>query len=168
MTQLQGAYVFYLIWLTAGFTDFRLHRASDLAHTSGLRESRLHGVQLAVIGIGVLLWCAFTLTGVVMLILLAIAVLHACLGYADTRSAYGVRPIVPAEQHVHSILDLAPWIFLAWSAWHASSLWSIEWAPRPPSVWVALLLPPIPLVILPWLIEYAAAGRVARMTPVRP
>jgi len=35
----------YGMWLLGGTLDFWFHRRTDLPHTSGLRESTLHGVQ---------------------------------------------------------------------------------------------------------------------------
>ena len=50
-----------------------------------------------------------TLSLVTFLALLVLA--HAIAGYFDTVSADG-RRISPAEQHVHSVLDAAPWVLL--------------------------------------------------------
>lgn len=46
----------YALWLVAGSLDFHFHRRTDLPHTSAMRESLLHGVQLLLIGSGVLAW----------------------------------------------------------------------------------------------------------------
>lgn len=40
----------YLLWLLAGTADFLLHRRSGIEATSGLRESSLHLVQIALLG----------------------------------------------------------------------------------------------------------------------
>ncbi|PJL58775.1 hypothetical protein [Stenotrophomonas maltophilia] len=143
----------YALWLAAGSLDFHFHRRTDLPHTSAMRESLLHGVQLLLIGSGVLAWLALenTLSLVTFLTLLVIA--HAVAGYFDTVSADGRRRISPAEQHVHSVLDAAPWVLLGWIGWQAPSRWSLNVKAAAPEIWCLILLPALGLVVLPWLWE---------------
>jgi hypothetical protein len=72
----------YALWLAAGWLDFHFHRRTDLPHTSAMRESLLHGVQLLLIGSGVLAWLLLenTLSLVTFLALLVLA--HAIAGYS--------------------------------------------------------------------------------------
>ncbi len=160
------AYAGYLLWLLAGWADFRCHRRSDLPHTSGLAESLLHVLQMGLMGTLVLAWLAAR-PGLPLLALSALLVLaHAVAGYMDTRTAWGRRPITPLEQHIHSVLDAAPWIALGIAAFGqgAAALahgWRWEWrAPLPPaSAWIAVLLPALLLCMLPLLVELVAAWR---------
>lgn len=162
-----AAYSAYVAWLVFGLWDFLLHRRSSLPTTSGVRESSLHGVQIGVVGAGVLLWSALASTWALASLLLGLAVIHACTGYLDTVIADKTRRIVPLEQHVHSVLDLAPWGFVAWVAWNARPVWGLEWAPAPSTVWLALIVPTLPTVIIPWMLEFGASikARPARSSP---
>lgn len=160
------AWAGYLLWLLAGCADFRCHRRSDLPHTSGLAESLLHVLQMGLMGTLVLAWLAAR-PFLPLLALSALLVLaHALAGYADTRTAWGRRPVTPLEQHIHSVLDAAPWAALGIAAYGqgAAALargWTWEWrAPLPPAwVWIAVLLPALLLCMVPLLAELAAAWR---------
>ncbi len=161
------AYAGYLAWLAAGSLDFIQHRRTDLAHTSGLAESHWHAVQIGLLGGGVLAWLALAPGLGLMAALSLLAAAHALAGYLDTRTAFGRRTIPPLEQHVHSILDMAPWIALAGvviaqGGQAREAGWPLAWAPAPPVLWLALLLPALLLCVLPWLGEYRAALRAQR------
>lgn len=154
------AYLAYLLWLSAGLGDFLLHRRSDLPYTSGLRESLLHHLQLLCVGLATLAWLSLQ-PGLAQLSAMALLVgVHALVGYWDTRVAYGARAIGPLEQHVHSVLDMAPWIGLAWVATHEGSAalqagWQLAWrAPAlPVPLWLAVLVPALAMTVLPALAE---------------
>jgi len=162
------AYVAYLAWLACGCCDFLAHRRTDLPHTSGLAESTAHLVQLVVLGCAVVLGLGFEVGRASALLLLVLVVLHAVVGYIDTRIAFAApRVVSPFEQHVHSVLDMAPIVALGWllaSSWPAAVAagWALH--PRqpalPPAAWVAVLAPPLALCIAPALLEFRSAWRV--------
>lgn len=154
--------VLFALWLLAGTLDFHFHRRADIAHTSGLRESVLHGLQLALIGAGVLAWLALADTWGLAAVLGVLAAAHAVVGYLDTASADGRRRISPAEQHVHSILDMAPWMFLGWIVWRSQAQWTLAWQPAPPSLWSAGLVSATLIVGAPWLYELMLCVRATR------
>lgn len=156
-TELTIAYAAYIGWLVFGLWDFLLHRRSDLPTTSGVKESGLHGVQIVVVGTGVLIWAALSPTWTLAVAMFCLAVIHACSGYLDTVVADRTRRIVPLEQHVHSVLDLAPWGFVGWVAWNAQPAWRLEWSPAAPLVWSMLIAPTVPTVLLPWILEFRAS-----------
>jgi hypothetical protein len=167
----EGAWAWagYLVWLLAGSLDFLQHRRSDLAHTSGLAESSLHGVQLGLLGLGVLAWLALAPGLGLLLVLGLLVVAHALVGYADTRVAWPRRSIAPLEQHVHSVLDMAPWIALGCIAWGQGVAargngWGLQLDPAPLPLWALLLLPAAVCCMLPWALEYrsALAARTSR------
>lgn len=158
------AYAGYLAWLAAGFLDFAQHRRTDLPHTSGLRESSMHALQLGLLGGGVLAWLAFAPGPGLLAVLAALVVAHAVAGYVDTRTAFGRRTITPLEQHLHSVLDMAPWIalgaiVLVQGGADRAAGWALRREPAPAPLWLALLLPPLALCVLPWLHEFRAALR---------
>lgn len=152
----------YAIWLLAGTLDFHFHRRTDIGHTSGLPESALHGVQLSLIGAGLLAWLMLAPSRGLAAMLLALVALHSVVGYLDTARADGRRRIGPAEQHVHSILDIAPWVFLLWIAVHADPTWMLQKQFAPALRWWANLVSAVMIVGIPWLYELrrcpAAAG----------
>ncbi|EKT4444648.1 TPA: hypothetical protein UM521_002026 [Stenotrophomonas maltophilia] len=155
----------YALWLAAGSLDFHFHRRTDLPHTSAMRESLLHGVQLLLIGSGVLAWLLLENTLSLVALLAGLVIAHAVAGYLDTVSADGRRRISPAEQHVHSVLDAAPWVLLAWVGWQAHPRWSLEVKPAAPDVWWLALLPALGLVVLPWLWELRQCVRAREQRP---
>jgi len=147
----------YLLWLTAGAIDFRLHRASSIETTSGLKESALHLVQIAILGAATLLWLSFRASQPLSLILLALVCLHAITGYWDTRVAYPTRAIRPLEQHVHSILDLAPWIAIGvvyWSMPDTHVVTALAFDLAPIALWLFAIVPALLLTVLPALTEF--------------
>lgn len=162
-------YVGLLAWQVAGMLDFHLHRRTDLPHTSGLAESTLHLLQLGLVGSAILLAMLFEVRMPIIATMALLVLSHAFVGYADTRQAFGRRPILPLEQHVHSVLDMAPWIGLglviAWN-WPASI--SADWALNfrqpalPVPVWLLVMVPAALLCGLPGLLEWRAAWLARR------
>lgn len=157
-------YLGYLLWLLAGAADFLCHRRTDLPHTSGLAESRMHLLQLVVIGSGLALWLLLLPSLSLLAIELLIVGAHAVFGYLDTRQAFGRRAILPIEQHVHSVLDLAPVIAFGillsaeWpAAWQRGWSLAIRHPPFAPEVWMSVLAPALLLCVLPALSELRAA-----------
>lgn len=166
------AYSAYLLWLGAGLADFVCHRLSNLPLTSGIRESTFHLIQVALIGSGALVWLVLEPGWDVFKLCSLLTICHAVIGYLDTKSAYGLRPITPAEQHIHSVLDIAPWISLALMAWLiASDDWLpavgfvLRSEPLPLKVWVATVAPAALLVGLPVLAEALACRRAGMVIP---
>lgn len=157
----------YLVWLVAGASDFLLHRRSHIEATSGLRESSLHLLQIALLGTATVLWLLFADTPALWFVLLAMTCLHALTGYWDTRIAYPTRDIIPLEQHVHSILDLAPWIALGaigfplLSPHHVPTAAAFTVSPAPLPTWTFALVPGLLLSVVPGVYEYHRCRRWA-------
>lgn len=158
-------YCGYLVWLLAGLCDFICHWRTDLRHTSGIAESATHLIQTGLLGMAVILGLIFEVGRSSALLILALVVAHAVVGYLDTRIAFRRRRIVsPVEQHLHSVLDMAPIIAFAWmviSSWSAiaNGEWRLE--PRQPAVpiavWFAVLVPAALLSVGPAVIEFRSA-----------
>lgn len=155
----------YLVWLLAGTADFLLHRRSCIEATSGLRESALHLLQIGLLGMGTVLWLLFAATPALWWLLLGIVCLHAVAGYWDTHVAYPVRAIVPLEQHVHSVLDIAPWVALAAIGWPLLSAdppatgAGFKVAPAAAGIWAFALGAGVLLTVLPALDELRRCWR---------
>ncbi len=136
--------------------DFGLHRARSIEATSGLKESGLHLAQIAILGAATLLWLSFRSSQPLFLILLALVFVHAITGYWDTRVAYPKRAIRPLEQHVHSILDLAPWIAIGavyWAMPDTHVVTGLAFERAPVALWLFATVPALLLTVLPALIE---------------
>jgi hypothetical protein len=164
------AYCGYLLWLMAGLGDFVRHRRTDLPHTSGVAESVSHLVQLALLALAIVIGLAFQMGRAVGLLLLVLVVMHAAVGYWDTRTAFERRRVItPLEQHIHSVLDMAPWIALAWllaTTWPAAASDGWQISPRRPAlpfaIWSAVLAPAAALSVVPALLEFNAAWKARR------
>jgi hypothetical protein len=148
------------LWLFAGFADYLCHRASHIATTSGPKESLIHLLMLAEIGIAVTAAMTFEINA-------AIIVLK--------------REVTPIEQWVHSYLGVLPLlsllmvVVLHWSQFLALFGFGTE-APRFDIVWKDPPLPwgyVLPIIaatvvfeILPY-VEELARGLRARLRPRR-
>jgi len=161
------AYGGYLAWLLAGSGDFFCHRRTHLATTSGIAESAAHLVQLALLALAIVLGLALRPSVGLLVSLGVLVVMHAIVGYVDTRTAFSKgRVILPVEQHLHSILDMAPIIgyavYAAW-AWPEASAggaaFGLRDPPPGPAGWAMVLLPAIVLCVLPALLEFRSAWK---------
>ena len=169
MAQAGWWYAGYIAWLLAGLSDFICHRRTDIANTSGVLESSLHLTQIFIIGTAMFLWLTLAPSFGLVLSIGFLVVLHAVAGYADTRVAYRVREIGPIEQHLHSVLDIAPWIGLAALAvsfhQHAdmeANGFGLRRPTLPIAVWIAIVTPSVVLVLVPAVLELVQAISAGR------
>jgi hypothetical protein len=114
-------YFAFPLWLLAGFIDYLCHRATDIEHTSGVRESRLHVVQYVQILAAAAFTVLFKINLLVVAIVIAIVAAHTFTGARDVFQTAQRRYISPLEQLVHSYLEVLPIVgaallVVAWSA----------------------------------------------------
>src|SRR5215212_2972104 len=96
------------VWLVAGFADYLCHRASHIETTSGWKESLLHLLQFAEVGVPLLAALALEInTGLIVLMIVCL-VLHQATAMWDVHYASQAREIMPIEQHIHSVLEMLP------------------------------------------------------------
>jgi hypothetical protein len=164
------AYGGYLIWLSAGLGDFICHRRADLPHTSGVEESFTHLLQLATLGVAIMIGLAFEMSPTIAALMCVLVVTHAGIGYWDTRIAFRRRRVLlPIEQHFHSVLDMAPIVALGWllaKSWpKVISEWQValRLPALPIQIWVAVLTPAVILCVVPALLEFRAARAESRV-----
>ena len=101
-------------WFIPGLLDWHLHRRTKIEETSGLRESLIHALMMAEVGIPVLGALALQVNRRLMLIMGAAAVTHEVTAAWDVRTAHdSTREVRPSEQHVHSFLETLPFTTLA-------------------------------------------------------
>jgi hypothetical protein len=101
------------LWLAAGALDWALHRNSSIETTSGTRESVLHLLMLAELGIPVLAVLWLEVDAAVLALCATGFVLHELTVYADLKWSVSRRNISPLEQMVHSAQEMLPLVGLA-------------------------------------------------------
>jgi len=101
-------YVVIPAWLCAGLADWACHRASHIESTSGTKESLLHIAQQSEVGLPLLAALFFEINALVIAAMIAGLVLHQATAIWDVRWANATRTVGPVEQHLHSVLEMAP------------------------------------------------------------
>ena len=92
------------LWLGAGLADWHRHKQTRIEDTAGTRESMIHALMMTEAGIPVTLglFCEVNPGS-----WLALAV-HGLTAYWDVSYAEERRRVTPVEQHIHSVLEMAP------------------------------------------------------------
>ncbi len=96
------------LWIAAGFADWICHRRTGIERTSGTAESLCHWLLLAQMGVAVLLCVAFRPGALLLAVLLLLWLSHQATTYLELRWVAPVRSITPAEQMMHSFLEVLP------------------------------------------------------------
>ena len=171
---LLGCVVFPL-WLASGVADYACHARTDLAHTSGVRESAMHLLQTLEIGMPMLGYLLLAHTPLLLSLLVAGVVLHTLTAYVDVRYSAPRRHIPVFEQFVHGFLTVLPMTALAivamleWPRFRVllhpgdapADAWTLQFAPfLEPAVTTAVLSASLLLGAVPGLFEFAHAWRV--------
>lgn len=99
-------------WLLAAFADWLCHRASDIEHTSGPKETLIHIALFTEMSIPVILVMHFEVTALVIAIMIFFWALHEATAVYDVFYAVEHREVTPIEQWVHSYLGVLPMIAL--------------------------------------------------------
>lgn len=116
VASLLQAFLLYVVipaWLCAGLADWACHRASAIETTSGTKESLLHVAQQSEVGLPLLAALFFEINALVVAAMIAGLVLHQATAIWDVRWANATRAVGPTEQHLHSVLEMAPVIVFA-------------------------------------------------------
>ena len=169
-------YVVFPLWLLSGLADYLCHARTDIAHTSGSRESALHLLQTVEIGLPVLAFLFLSTNALALALMAAGVVAHTATSWRDVAYAAQLRHISPGEQYVHSFLNVLPWVALALVAilhWPVvvamiDPATASEWKPRwrqPPfdgGIVFAVLLSSLLFGSLPGVLEFMHTLAVAR------
>jgi hypothetical protein len=105
------AFLMYFViplWIAAGTADAACHRSSAIETTSGPKESLLHILMLAEVGIPLLAALFLEVTSPVLALLIASFIQHELTSLSDVSYAVSRRNVTPIEQHVHSFLEIVP------------------------------------------------------------
>jgi hypothetical protein len=135
------------VWLAAGLADWAMHRRARIEATAGVRESALHIIMLAEMGLAVLAVVLLEVNAGVLALCVAAFAAHELTVFADLQWAAPRRLITPLEQMVHSVQEMLPGTAIAllisahWG--HALSLAGL--GPHPPSFAPVLRGEPLPL-----------------------
>jgi hypothetical protein len=101
-------YIVMPVWLAAGFADWLCHRATHIEVSSGTRESLIHLLMFAEVGIPLLAALFLQVNaGIISLMILAFFI-HDLTALWDVSYAVTARWVSPVEQHVHSFLEMVP------------------------------------------------------------
>lgn len=160
-------YFFLPLWLLAGFGDWLCHRAARISENAGLKESVLHLLMLAELGLPLLAGLFLEINAVVIGLMMVGFIAHEATVLWDLRYASSKRRILPVEQIVHSFQELVPMtllalvIFLHWEQFVAlvtmssAAEFRFEWKrdPLPPLYLTLVLGAAMVLVIVPFLEE---------------
>lgn len=103
-------YVFIPLWVLAGFGDWLFHRHTGISHNAGLRESLLHQLMLAEVGLPLLAALFLEINALLLLAMIIGFLLHEVTVLCDLRYASSRRTILPGEQIVHSYQEIIPLI----------------------------------------------------------
>lgn len=100
------------LWGVSGLIDWICHRASDIEHTSGLKESLMHSVMGLQIGIPIVLGLFFEINVLILLICIVTLLSHSLVAHWDVHHAAPRRAISIWEVHVHNYLATIPLFLL--------------------------------------------------------
>ncbi|KAF2990456.1 diguanylate cyclase [Methylocystis sp. MJC1] len=96
------------VWFLAGVVDWMCHRATDIETTSGPKESLLHLLMFAELGLPLLAAIFLDVNALVIAFMIAMFLLHEATAFWDVSYAVSTRRVTPFEQHVHSFLEMIP------------------------------------------------------------
>ena len=96
------------VWLAAGFADWLCHRAAHIETTSGAKESMLHLLMFAEIGVPLLAAIFLEINAGIIALMIVAFFLHEATFFWDLSYAVTMREVSPIEQHVHSFLEMIP------------------------------------------------------------
>lgn len=156
------------VWLLAGFGDWLCHRLQRIEHSTGLKESLIHLLMLAELGVGIAAALLLQVNAAVLLLLIACCVAHELTTWWDLRYAASMRRIPVPEQWVHSLQLVLPWTGLvalmvihreqaaAMVGWgDAMPEWRWRWKqpPLPAQHLLAVAIAATALVLVPFALE---------------
>jgi hypothetical protein len=170
-------------WLLAGLADWACHRRTGLEHTTDLKESLLHLLMIAEVGLGVLAVLFLEINSAVLLLLVALLAAHALTSHWDLHYASGKRFVGAFEQTMHAYLEALPLVafaLLAASYWPQFTAifgasgsapdWRWAWKadPLPVPVIAVLLAASAVLGFAPYVEEFYRSLKARKTAPPRP
>lgn len=111
--QTMRRYLLYFLmplWMGAGLLDWYHHRRTKIEKTAGTRESMIHILMMSEIGLPIMVGLFIEVNPFVLAMMIVAFFLHEATAYWDVSYAVGRRDVTPSEQHVHSFLELIPFM----------------------------------------------------------
>jgi hypothetical protein len=171
------------IWLLAGFADWLCHRAAHIETTTGAKESMLHLLMFAELGLPLLAAIFLQVNAGIIAFMIVAFFIHEATALWDVSYAATAREITPIEQHVHSFLEMIPLmailfvISLHWGQFQAlfgfgpeKSNFSLMWKEEPlPASYVFSIMTVILLFeLIPFIEELFRGLRASRGALIPP
>ena len=142
------------LWLIAGFADWLCHRTSHIESTTGAKESVIHLLMFAEVGIPLLAAMFLEINALIIATMLVAFALHETTAMWDVSYATTARTVSPIEQHVHSFLEMIPLmgivnvVSLHWGQFQAlfgygdePARFELAWKPEPlPVAYIATIM----------------------------
>ncbi|MER6062502.1 diguanylate cyclase [Streptomyces sp. NPDC001792] len=101
-------------WFVPGLADWLMHRRTRIEDTSGTKESLIHSLMMAEIGLPIALTLRYRINPLLLSVQLGAAAVHEATALWDVRTAVDSdREVSPLEQHIHSFLESLPFGALA-------------------------------------------------------
>ncbi|MEU6148129.1 diguanylate cyclase [Streptomyces sp. NPDC047081] len=101
-------------WFVPGLADWVMHRRTRIEETAGTKESLIHSLMMAEVGIPIALTLRYEVNPLLLTVQLGGAAVHEATALWDVRTAVeSDREVKPLEQHIHSFLESLPFGALA-------------------------------------------------------
>ncbi|MFF4399010.1 diguanylate cyclase [Streptomyces sp. NPDC001480] len=114
-------------WFVPGLADWVMHRRTRIEDTAGTKESLIHSLMMAEVGLPIALTLRYEVNPLLLSVQLGAAAVHEATALWDVRTAVDSdREVKPVEQHIHSFLESLPFAGLsALMCLHADQLRSL-------------------------------------------
>lgn len=106
-------YLLYFIlplWMGAGVLDWYHHRRTKIEKTAGTHESMIHALMMSEAGLPIMMGLFLDVNALVLATMIAGFFVHEATAFWDVAYAEGRREVTPNEQHVHSFLEVIPFM----------------------------------------------------------
>lgn len=101
-------------WFVPGLADWVMHRRTRIEDTAGTKESVIHSLMMAEVGIPIAATLRYEVNPALLAVQLGGAAVHEATALWDVRTAVDSgREVRPIEQHIHSFLESLPFGALA-------------------------------------------------------
>jgi hypothetical protein len=84
------------------------HRASDIEHTAGWKESLIHLLMFGEVALPLLMCLFLEINALTFAVMIVAFLVHEATALWDVSFAIRYRYVSPLEQHVHSFLEMIP------------------------------------------------------------
>ncbi|WP_406180082.1 diguanylate cyclase [Streptomyces canus] len=101
-------------WFVPGLADWVMHRRTRIEDTAGTKESLIHSLMMAEVGLPIALTLRYQVNPLLLSVQLGGAAVHEATALWDVKTAVDSdREVKPVEQHIHSFLESLPFAALA-------------------------------------------------------